>query len=88
MPRAAALLPEVHMAGDAYDLADGCDAVIVCTEWNEFKNLDLRRMHDAMRQPIVVDGRNIYDPAEMASYGFHYRGVGRGYDHTHEKARA
>jgi UDPglucose 6-dehydrogenase len=88
MPRAAALLPEVHMAGDAYDLADGCDAVIVCTEWNEFKNLDLRRMHDAMRQPIVVDGRNIYDPAEMASYGFHYRGVGRGYDRTREKARA
>ena len=88
MPRATSLLPEVHMARDAYDLAGGCDAVIICTEWNEFKNLDLQRLHDAMRQPIVVDGRNIYDPAEMASYGFHYRGVGRGYDLTREKALA
>jgi UDPglucose 6-dehydrogenase len=88
MPRATTLLPEVHMASDAYDLAGGCDAVIICTEWNEFKNLDLQRLHDAMRQPIVVDGRNIYDPAEMASYGFHYRGVGRGYDLTREKALA
>jgi UDPglucose 6-dehydrogenase len=88
MPRAAALLPGVSMASDAYDLAGGCDAVIVCTEWNEFKNLDLQRLHDAMRQPNVVDGRNIYDPAEMASYGFHYRGVGRGYDLTREQARA
>ena len=88
MPRAAGLLPEAHMTTDAYDLASGCDAVIVCTEWNEFKNLDLQRLHDAMRQPIVVDGRNIYDPAEMAAYGFHYRGVGRGYDHPREKARA
>ncbi len=88
MPRATSLLPEVHMASDAYDLAAGCDAVIICTEWNEFKNLDLQRLHDAMRQPIVVDGRNIYDPAEMASYGFHYRGVGRGYDLTREKALA
>jgi UDPglucose 6-dehydrogenase len=88
MPRATTLLPEVHMARDAYDLAGGCDAVIICTEWNEFKNLDLQRLHDAMRQPIVVDGRNIYDPAEMASYGFHYRGVGRGYDLTREKALA
>jgi UDPglucose 6-dehydrogenase len=88
MPRAAGLLPEAHMTTDAYDLASGCDAVIVCTEWNEFKNLDLQRLHDAMRQPIVVDGRNIYDPAEMAAYGFHYRGVGRGYDHPREKSRA
>jgi len=62
--------------------------VIVCTEWNEFKNLDLQRLHDRMRQPIIVDGRNIYDPDEMAAFGFHYRGVGRGYDRTPEKARA
>ncbi|MCX6069335.1 MAG: UDP-glucose/GDP-mannose dehydrogenase family protein, partial [Chloroflexi bacterium] len=72
----------------AYDLAKGCDAVIVCTEWNEFKHLDLRRLHDVMRQPVVIDGRNIYDPAEMASYGFQYRGVGHGYAQTRENARA
>jgi UDPglucose 6-dehydrogenase len=88
MPRAAQLVPEIQMAADAYDLASGCDAVVVCTEWNEFKNLDLRRLHDAMRQPMVVDGRNIYDPAEMASYGFQYRGVGRGYARAQENARA
>ena len=87
MPRAEGLLPGVHMAADAYDLADGCDAVIVCTEWNEFKNLDLKRLHDRMRQPVIVDGRNIYDPNEMAAFGFHYRGVGRGYDRTPKKAK-
>ena len=87
MPHAAALVPGLHMTPDAYELAQGCDAVIVCTEWNEFKNLDLQRLHDRMRQPIVIDGRNIYDPEEMASYGFHYRGVGRGYNLTAEKAR-
>jgi UDPglucose 6-dehydrogenase len=88
MPRALQLIPELQMAADVYDLARGCDAVVVCTEWNEFKNLDLQRLHDAMRQPIVIDGRNVYDPAEMTAHGFQYRGVGRGYDHTRENARA
>jgi UDPglucose 6-dehydrogenase len=88
MPRAGQLVPEMRMAADAYDLAQGCDAVIVCTEWNEFKNLDLRRLHDAMRQPMVIDGRNIYDPAEMSSYGFQYRGVGRGYAHAQGNTKA
>jgi UDPglucose 6-dehydrogenase len=87
MARAAHLAPEIKMTADAYDLARGCDAVIVCTEWNEFKNLDLKRLHDALRQPIVVDGRNIYDPAEMAAAGFRYRGVGRGHAPAQENAR-
>jgi UDPglucose 6-dehydrogenase len=87
MPHAAGMMPALHMTPDAYELAQGCDAVIVCTEWNEFKNLDLQRLHDRMRQPFVIDGRNIYDPEEMASYGFHYRGVGRGYNQAPEKAR-
>jgi UDPglucose 6-dehydrogenase len=86
MPHAAVLMPALHMTPDAYELAQGCDAVIVCTEWNEFKNLDLQRLHDRMRQPVIIDGRNIYDPGEMASYGFHYRGVGRGYNREREKA--
>jgi UDPglucose 6-dehydrogenase len=88
MPRAAQLIPQLHMATDAYDLAKGCDAVIVCTEWNEFKYLDLQRMHETMRRPILIDGRNIYEPAEMASFGFKYRGVGRGYNHARENANA
>lgn len=79
MPRAAVLAPKIEMAGSAYDLAAGADALMVCTEWNEFKQLDLERIRDAMRQPILVDGRNIYDPAEMLRLGFRYRGVGRGF---------
>ena len=77
-------LPEVTMAADPYQLADGCDALMVLTEWNEFKQLDLERIRDAMRQPILFDGRNIYDPEKLAELGFHYRGVGRGYNSSRE----
>jgi len=54
--------------------------VVVVTDWNEFKQLDMARLRDLMKQPVVVDGRNIYDPAQMAALGFRYRGFGRGYD--------
>ncbi|MFN3331221.1 MAG: UDP-glucose dehydrogenase family protein [Caldilinea sp.] len=67
----------IRLAEDAYDLADNADALLVCTEWNEFKQLDLARLRDAMARPIVVDGRNIYEPERMESFGFVYRGVGR-----------
>jgi len=80
MKVAARVLPDVELAGDAYELAAGCDALIVITEWNEFKNLDLARIRDLMAQPVLVDGRNIYDPATMKELGFYYRGVGRGYE--------
>ena len=79
MSRAAKIMPELIMAKDVYALVEGCDALVVCTEWNEFMNLDLKRVRKAMRQPMIVDGRNIYDPVEMARLGFHYRGIGRGY---------
>ncbi|MCW5882094.1 MAG: UDP-glucose 6-dehydrogenase, partial [Anaerolineae bacterium] len=54
-------------------------ALVVVTEWNEFKQLDLQRVKAALRLPIIVDGRNLYDPDKMADLGFVYRGVGRGY---------
>ncbi len=79
MPGAKVLNPEIEMASDAYTLAKGCDAIIVNTEWNEFKHVDLKRIQKAMRQPVVIDGRNIYDPAQMTALGFCYMGVGRGY---------
>jgi len=79
MQRAAELFPEIQMAADPYNLAAGCDAVVVCTEWNEFIQLDLQRFHDQMRQPVIVDGRNIYDPKQMARLGFRYVGFGQGY---------
>jgi len=69
----------VTMAASAYDLAAGADALMVCTEWNEFKQLDLGRVRESMRQPVLVDGRNLYEPAEMARLGFRYLAVGRGY---------
>jgi UDPglucose 6-dehydrogenase len=79
MPRAKQEMPEIEMAENAYELARGCDALLVCTEWNEFKHFDLARIREVMRCPVIVDGRNIYDPKQMSEAGFHYRGVGRGY---------
>ena len=79
MPGAEKLNSDLRMAEDPYKLAEGCDAIVVCTEWNEFKQLDMARIHDLMRQPVVIDGRNIYQPEEMDALGFTYRGVGRGY---------
>ncbi len=76
-------MPGVRLCEDAYAVAGGVDALVICTEWNEFKQLDLPRLKSVMRQPIVVDGRNIYDPGQMARHGFHYRGLGRGYNHQY-----
>jgi UDPglucose 6-dehydrogenase len=73
-------MPNVKLCEDAYEAADGADALVVCTEWNEFKQLDLPRLKQSMRQPVIVDGRNIYDLAVMQRLGFHYRGMGRGYN--------
>jgi UDPglucose 6-dehydrogenase len=53
---------------------------MVITEWNEFRQLDLKRIKELLNEPIVFDGRNIYDPKVMAEIGFRYRGVGRGYN--------
>jgi UDPglucose 6-dehydrogenase len=79
MVNADLYLREVTLCQDAYDVAEGADALVIVTEWNEFKHLSLARLKDAMRQPVVVDGRNIYDPEQMRILGFTYRGMGRGY---------
>ncbi|MCW5875165.1 MAG: UDP-glucose/GDP-mannose dehydrogenase family protein [Anaerolineales bacterium] len=78
MDVARGVMPGVEMATDAYSLAEGVDALLVATEWNEFKNLDLARVRDSMKQPILLDGRNIYPPEIMRNLGFTYYGVGRG----------
>lgn len=62
---------------DAYDAMDGADAVAILTEWNEFRGLDFQRMGGLLKQPIMVDLRNIYRPEEMAAAGIHYTSVGR-----------
>jgi len=79
MPGAKELLQDIAMADDPYDLARDKHALLICTDWNEFKHLDMIRIHDAMTTPVVVDGRNIYQPETMADMGFQYRGIGRGY---------
>lgn len=79
MEVAAHVLPEVELASDPYAVAQGCDALMVVTEWNEFKQLDLAKIRQVMRTPIIFDGRNIYDPAILRGMGFQYRAVGRGF---------
>jgi UDPglucose 6-dehydrogenase len=70
----------IQLCNDAYEVAEGSEALVIVTEWNEFKQLDMIRIRQLMKQPVVVDGRNIYDPDEMREKGFHYRGFGRGYN--------
>lgn len=79
MERAKTLMPDVEMAADPYVMAEQCQALVVCTEWNEFKQLDLERLKAAMPNPVLVDGRNMYDPKAMAELGIKYMGMGRGY---------
>ncbi|MFQ5858236.1 MAG: nucleotide sugar dehydrogenase [Anaerolineae bacterium] len=82
MENAHRQLDNVSLCEDAYRVAEGSDALIIATEWNEFKQLDLARIRDLMRRPVIIDGRNIYEPDQMAELGFVYQGMGRGYDGT------
>jgi UDPglucose 6-dehydrogenase len=75
----AKLLPDMELTADPYDMAEGCDAIVVCTDWNEFKHLDMAKIKEVMHQALIVDGRNLYEPDELRRLGFTYRGVGRGY---------
>ncbi|MFY9841744.1 MAG: UDP-glucose dehydrogenase family protein [Terriglobales bacterium] len=78
MDRAKELLKTgVDFASDAYEAATGADALLILTEWEEFATLDLERLRTLVRYPIVLDGRNLYDPAVMVEHGFSYYSVGR-----------
>lgn len=77
MPKAKALLKGVEFARDPYAAAKGADALVLMTEWRQYKDLDLRRLRRLMRTPVVLDGRNLYDPARVRAAGFNYRSVGR-----------
>jgi UDPglucose 6-dehydrogenase len=67
----------VKFANSSYEAAHGADALLILTEWEEFANLDLARLRDELKYPIVIDGRNLYDPEMMADHGFTYYSVGR-----------
>ena len=73
------LFPHVTYCAVSYDVARGADAVVLLTEWNEFREIDLDRLRDLMRQPNILDCRNVYDPRLLKEKGFQYLGVGRGY---------
>jgi len=75
--KAKAIMPDVEYRRNAHGVAKGADAIVIVTEWNEFKQLDMVKVKRLMRRPVIVDGRNLYDPAEMRRLGFVYRGIGR-----------
>lgn len=74
---AAKVLKNVIFCNSPIEAADGVDALLVLTEWNEFKQLDLNKIKIVMRKPIIIDGRNIYDPNKVKELGFIYKGIGR-----------
>jgi UDPglucose 6-dehydrogenase len=70
-------LPQIHYAADAYDCANGADALVIVTEWNEFRKLELSRLSSIMRRPVVVDLRNLYELEKLRDAGFSYHSIGR-----------
>jgi UDPglucose 6-dehydrogenase len=77
MENTKAILPAAHYAADAYDCAAGADFLVLATEWNEFRALDLERLAREMRSRTMIDLRNVYDPKTMKEAGWSYTGVGR-----------
>src|SRR5262249_19305599 len=71
------VFPDIHYAEDAYDCAAGADFVVLATEWNEFRALDLSKLAAAVRTRNMIDLRNVYDPKELRAAGWDYTGVGR-----------
>jgi UDPglucose 6-dehydrogenase len=78
MEEAKAVFPQLEYGEDAYDVAKGCDALVLVTEWNQFRRLDLQRIKSLLKSPIFIDLRNVYDPEQMKRLGFNYCGIGRG----------
>lgn len=75
--KAKELLPDITYVEEMNDVAEGCDALVVATEWPVFKTLDLERVRRLLTHPIIFDGRNLFDPVEMERMGFIYKSVGR-----------
>jgi UDPglucose 6-dehydrogenase len=80
MDNARTMFDNVTFCHDAYETADGADALVIATEWNEFRALNLERVKKLLRRPVIVDLRNVYDPQRMSSEGFRYHSVGRAED--------
>ncbi len=78
MDQAKKVLKGVGFCANAYSVAKGCDALLLLTEWEEFKNLDYQKIRQSMRQPLIFDGRNMLHEKELSDSGFEYYGIGRG----------
>jgi UDPglucose 6-dehydrogenase len=77
MHEAKELMPDVAYCGTPWDAIEGADALVIITEWHQFRALDLKRVRESMAGDVVVDLRNIYDPEDMAKRGFKYTSIGR-----------
>jgi UDPglucose 6-dehydrogenase len=77
MDRAKAIVKNIVYEKNAYETAKGSDCLLILTEWDEFKELDIKRVMKHLKHPIIIDGRNIYASANMEKLGFVYKGVGR-----------
>ncbi len=77
MKEAAHMLSDVEFSSGTYECIDGADALVIITEWDSFRALDIRKVKDLLRAPVLVDLRNIYAPDQMAEYGIHYTSIGR-----------
>ena len=90
MERAKTVLPpseKLRYAAGIYEAAEGADAVLILTDWKEFTRIDLARLHQAVRFPIVIDGRNLYKPQQMLDHGFTYISVGRPATHQPQESK-
>jgi UDPglucose 6-dehydrogenase len=77
MDETKTIFPDIEYGKDAYDVAKGADALVLATEWNQFRRLDLQLIKKLLKTPVFIDLRNVYDPDQMKRLGFHYCGVGR-----------
>jgi len=71
------IFPNIYYSSCPYDTAKECDALLIITDWNEFKQLDIRALRSIMKGDVIIDGRNIFEPEEMKDLGFNYFGIGR-----------
>jgi UDPglucose 6-dehydrogenase len=77
MERARGVFPSLIYSKDPYEVAQGADALLILTEWDQFRRLDWKRVHKEMARPLVVDGRNLLNPPDMQALGFEYMSFGR-----------
>lgn len=84
MENAKNVLQRVILCENPYQVAEGADALVLATEWNEFKQLDFERIYKSMNRPVIMDGRNLWNPEYLRSLGFTYFGVGRGNYANHD----